>query len=132
MMRVETLLLVDDDIDDQQIFAEALETVNSSINLVVASNGLEALHKLNSPGFLKPDMIFLDLNMPMMNGKEFLEEIKKTDHLENIPVIIYTTSSRPEDREQSLSLGATEFLVKPINYRLLCEQLKSILVDGAA
>jgi CheY-like chemotaxis protein len=126
-MRVEILLLVDDDIDDQQIFAEALETVDPGINLVVASNGLEALHKLNAPGSVRPDMIFLDLNMPMMNGKEFLEEVKKTEHLENIPVIIYTTSSRPEDREQSLSLGATDFLVKPINYKLLCEQLKGIL-----
>jgi CheY-like chemotaxis protein len=72
-------------------------------------------------------MIFLDLNMPMMNGKEFLQELKKTESFGQIPVIIYTTSSRPEDREQSLQLGASDFLVKPNNYRSLCEQLKSIL-----
>ena len=119
------LLLVDDDIDDQQIFAEALETVDPSIKLLVASNGLEALHKLNTPDAVQPDMIFLDLNMPMMNGKEFLQELKKTNGY--IPVIIYTTSSRPEDRDQSMGLGATNFLVKPNNYRSLCDQLREII-----
>jgi CheY-like chemotaxis protein len=127
MNPIDVLLLVDDDIDDQQIFAEALETVDPSIQLVVASNGLEALHKLNTPDSLQPDMIFLDLNMPMMNGKEFLQELKKTNGFSQIPVIIYTTSSRPEDREQSLTLGATDFLVKPNNYKSLCEQLKEII-----
>ena len=127
MITIDVLLLVDDDIDDQQIFAEALETVDPSIKLLVASNGLEALHKLNTPDSAQPDMIFLDLNMPMMNGKEFLQELKKTESFVNIPVIIYTTSSRPEDREQSLDLGAADFLVKPNNYRSLCEQLKEII-----
>lgn len=127
MNPIDILLLVDDDIDDQQIFAEALETVDPSIKLMVASNGLEALHKLNTPGSLHPDMIFLDLNMPMMNGKEFLQELKKTNGFSEIPVIIYTTSSRPEDREQSITLGATDFIVKPNNYRSLCEQLKEII-----
>ena len=130
MNRIDVLLLVDDDIDDQQIFAEALQTVGPSIKLEVASNGLEALHKLNSTETFQPDMIFLDLNMPMMNGKEFLKELKKNDGFSLIPVIIYTTSSRPEDREQSLNLGATDFLVKPNNYRSLCEQLKGIIEGG--
>jgi CheY-like chemotaxis protein len=127
MILIDTLLLVDDDIDDQQIFTEALETVDPSIKLIIASNGLEALQLLNTPGSILPDMIFLDLNMPMMNGKEFLRELKKTEGFDKIPVIIYTTSSRPEDREQSLNLGAADFLVKPNNYRSLCEQLKNIL-----
>lgn len=127
MNRIDVLLLVDDDIDDQQIFAEALGTVDPSIKLVVASNGLEAMHKLNTTDSMQPDMIFLDLNMPMMNGKEFLQELKKTESFGHIPVIIYSTSSRPEDREQSLSLGATDFLVKPNNYKSLCEQLRVII-----
>jgi CheY-like chemotaxis protein len=127
MKPIDVLLLVDDDIDDQQIFAEALQTIGPAIKLEVASNGLEALDKLNSPDALQPDMIFLDLNMPMMNGKEFLKELKNHDGLSQIPVIIYTTSSRPEDREQSLHLGATDFLVKPNNYRSLCEQLSGII-----
>jgi CheY-like chemotaxis protein len=123
------LLLVDDDIDDQQIFLEALDHVAPGIKVITASNGLEALHKLNTPGAVYPDLIFLDLNMPMMNGKELLEELKRTESFAEIPVIIYTTSSRAEDREESMQLGATNYLVKPQNFNDLCEQLRSALKD---
>jgi CheY-like chemotaxis protein len=127
MSTIGFLLLVDDDQDDQQIFLEALKHVAPSVKVATASNGLEALHKLNTPGAIHPDLIFLDLNMPMMNGKELLEELKKTESFSNIPVIIYTTSSRVEDREESIELGASSYLVKPHNFNDLCEQLRATL-----
>jgi CheY-like chemotaxis protein len=127
MSTIGFLLLVDDDMDDQQIFLEALKHVAPSIEVATASNGLEALHKLNTPGAVQPDLIFLDLNMPMMNGKELLEELKKTGTFSHIPVIIYTTSSRVEDREESIQLGAYSYLVKPHNFNDLCEQLRNTL-----
>jgi CheY-like chemotaxis protein len=129
MSTIGFLLLVDDDIDDQQIFLEALNTVAPEVKVVTASNGLEALHKLNTPGAPYPDLIFLDLNMPMMNGKELLEELKKTESFAEIPVIIYTTSSRAEDRDESMQLGAANYLVKPQSFNDLCEQLRSTLKD---
>ena len=121
------ILLIDDDIDDQEFFLEAVKEVNPNITCHLAGSCDEGLEFLNNSSVL-PDYIFLDLNMPMMNGKEFLQELKKTESFGHIPVIIYTTSSRPEDREQSLSLGATDFLVKPNNYKSFCEQLKTILI----
>ncbi len=127
MQRIKSILLVDDDVDDQHIFLEALKNLRPDINLSLACNGLEALHKLNTPESKQPDIIFLDLNMPMMNGKEFLEELKKTNSFSHIPVIIYTTSSRNEDRETTLALGARDFLVKPHNYSELVEQLKKVI-----
>jgi CheY-like chemotaxis protein len=127
MSPISYLLLVDDDQDDQQIFAEALENVAPEIQIITASNGLEAMHKLNTPKAKQPDIIFLDLNMPMMNGKEFLEELKKTKSFSHIPVVIYTTSSRREDEEDTLALGAAHFLVKPHDYSELCRQIKQVL-----
>lgn len=127
MQRIKSILLVDDDVDDQHIFQEALKNLRPDINLHLACNGLEALHKLNTPESKQPDIIFLDLNMPMMNGKEFLEELKKTNSFSHIPVIIYTTSSRNEDRDTTLALGARDFLVKAHNYTELVEQLQKVI-----
>lgn len=117
-------LLIDDDLDDQEIFALALQQVNPELKCVSATSAHEALAKLALPSPL-PAYIFLDLNMPRMNGKECLREIKKMSHLQDIPVIIYSTSSLRNDVVETLRLGASEFITKPFSMPELVAVLRS-------
>lgn len=107
-----TCFLIDDDIDDQEIFTLVLKSVNPSISCVVANDGIEAVSKLKKEETFNPDYIFLDLNMPRMDGKECLQEIKKIDRLRQIPVIIYSTSSEQQDIVETRNLGAADYLEK--------------------
>jgi CheY-like chemotaxis protein len=120
-----TIFLIDDDSDDREIFALALEELFPSFTCVTAKNGVEALEKLMS-GDVKPDYIFLDLNMPRMNGRQCLAEIKKESALGKIPVIIYSTSSESAHKEQMISMGASAFVTKPPVIPELIASLKDV------
>jgi CheY-like chemotaxis protein len=127
-MTNKTILLVDDDPDDQLIFTDALNEVNNQFNCFVASNGQEALARLqNMP---EPMLIFLDLNMPVMNGFEFLMQIKESRH-KQIPVVIYTTSDHPRDKKESLENGAYMFFTKTADFKMLKIKLQEILSELA-
>jgi len=126
MLQNQLLFLVDDDIDDHEIFKSALEKVDEDVELLTATNGYEALNLLSVADKL-PDYIFVDLNMPRMGGLQFLKEIKKTNKLENIPVIIYTTSSNPIDVARTKELGAVSFITKPSRFSELCGILRSLI-----
>lgn len=102
----------------------ALKAINSSTKIVYAFDGVEALEKLRNGELESVDFIFLDLNMPRMNGKQFLAEIKKDPVLKNIPVIIYSTSSDSHDREEAERLGAKAFLTKPPYFSQLTQLLQ--------
>jgi CheY-like chemotaxis protein len=120
-------LLVDDDPDDQEIFQIALDEIDPGIKLVVANNGIEALQLLKKDPSYIPDFIFLDINMPKMNGIQCLPEIRKFGHLENVPIIMYSTSSDINIINNTKKLGATEFLVKPTGLRSLVKNLEGFL-----
>lgn len=109
--------LIDDDADDQEIFLSVLEGITPSVQCVTASNGQEALKKLTAEK-IKPDLIFLDLNMPLMNGRQFLKACHLLASCKEIPVIILTTSSDAKSREESLQLGARDYITKPDKYSL--------------
>jgi len=120
------ILLVDDDADDQLFFVDAIKEIEPAIDCGLANNGLEALEyleKIPPP----PYLIFLDLNMPLMNGFECLEELKKTEAYKKIPVIIFTTSSQPKDIEKTMLLGAKMYLTKPADFNSLKDKLIDIL-----
>ena len=87
---------------------------------------MEAMDKLNQD--FKPDFIFLDLNMPRMNGRQCLTELKKQPGLCNIPVVIYTTSSENRDREETLALGAAAFITKPSGIEELIQSLQNVFI----
>lgn len=125
-MAIQHILLVDDDADDQYVFKDALQNVAPSIIVDTAVDGIDALQKLSENRTL-PQLIFLDLNMPRMNGKGFLKEIKSSQTLQSIPVIVYSTSSNPTDIEETKALGAKQFITKPNSYNELCEVLTSAL-----
>ncbi|SHH24361.1 Response regulator receiver domain-containing protein [Chryseolinea serpens] len=119
-------MLIDDDQDDQEIFSMALEDINSDIQCVMASNGIAALEKLKAKKPLIPDYIFIDMNMPRMNGMECLQEIQKLDHLKDADVFMYSTSSDETMIEKSKALGAKDFIVKPPGLALLTEKLMQV------
>jgi CheY-like chemotaxis protein len=110
-----TCLLIDDDADDREICLSALENISSEIRNVTATNGADALEKLNSPE-LKPDIIFLDLNMPLMNGRQFLKEFSIHHSRRRIPVVILSTSADKKTMAETLQLGAVDFITKPDSY----------------
>lgn len=117
-----TILLVDDDPDDIEIFTDAIREIDQSITVITAHNGIDALRLLSSDILEKPDHIFLDINMPLMTGIECLEKIKKEHKLE-IPVTIYTTSKHYSEYNRCIQLGA-DFLQKPHDYTSLIVMLR--------
>jgi CheY-like chemotaxis protein len=123
---VKTLFLVDDDTDEHELFQEALHQVNDKVLLLTAINGLDAFDKLDAQAYPRPDVIFLDLNMPKMDGLQFLREIKGMPHYQAIPIHIYTTSSNPEHERNALSLGATSFITKPDSLQDLCRYISNV------
>lgn len=119
------VLIVDDDADDIELFGQAVAEIDASINCVEAYNGLEALKILKRNSWL-PDYIFLDINMPLMNGRKCLEEIKRDNAYNKIPIIIYSTTKDLKQIEECRKLGA-DFLTKPDNFQVLIESLTKIL-----
>lgn len=112
-MRTINLLLVDDDTDDYELFQMALDLITEfRFNISWSKNGLEAMEHLNNQ-ITKPDLIVMDLNMPLKNGFQTLSEIKSTKNLSHIPVHIFTTSTDHVDTCKQL--GCTGYFRKPIN-----------------
>jgi CheY-like chemotaxis protein len=122
-----TILYADDDADDCDLVVEALEIIDPRINCVMATDGLEALRILTDEEQKLPDYIFLDVNMPVMNGKSCLMELKKDDRLREIPVVIYSTTQDKEEIRELYAMGASEFLKKPNSFNDLCLSLKAVI-----
>lgn len=121
------VFLIDDDTDDQEIFSLAISKAHGEAACVFANDGIEALDILkNDPGFM-PDYIFIDMNMPKMNGQQCLEQIKKIERIKHVPVYIYSTSADPESIKENKRLGAIDFIVKPSSLTELTNILKNII-----
>jgi CheY-like chemotaxis protein len=124
------VLIIDDDTEDRELFHEAIGEVDSSIKCYTAKDGKEALSMMTRELVVLPDYIFLDINMPVMNGRECLTEIKKNSKLRAIPVIMYSTTSDTNEIRGYYTLGAHDFLIKPHNFKKLVEALNSIIVKN--
>jgi CheY-like chemotaxis protein len=120
------ILLVEDDEVDLMSVQRALKDLNVTNRLVHARDGEEGLAVLNDPGLQKPAIILLDINMPRMNGIEFLRAIKKDPGLKQIPVVMLTTSRAEAERFETFSLGAAGYMIKPIEYRQFVEVMRAI------
>jgi CheY-like chemotaxis protein len=110
------ILYADDDIDDLRFVEQAFSESMLNIELVTVKDGVKAIDYLNSLSILDPNpcLIILDINMPKLNGKEALQEIRKMDRFENIPVVLFTTSSLEQDRSFAIQYKAG-FVTKPLN-----------------
>jgi DNA-binding response OmpR family regulator len=104
----------------------SLKELKVSNRLVIANNGKEALFYLNDEKYQKPAIILLDMNMPKMNGLEFLEIVKNDDELKKIPVIVLSTSKADSDRIDSFNLGIAGYMVKPMDYKKFVDVIKTI------
>jgi CheY-like chemotaxis protein len=121
---IKSILFVDDDQDDKFFFATALEEVNPDVKLATASDGSEALAKLEH---LKPDLILLDLAMPGMNGIRFLKEAKKQKKVRDAKVIIYTADLSIFQEHELLKLGAHEVCIKPVDFDSTVARIRRLL-----
>lgn len=121
------LLLIDDDTDDTEMFREAIEAIDEKIICYSETNGRKALEKLESKKIENPDVIFLDINMPIMGGWECLSILQSSEAYKNIPVIMYSTSSVYEDKEKAQQMGAVSFITKPIYFKSLKEILEAVV-----
>ena len=120
---------IDDDTDDQEIFGMAISEVIPGVSCLFANDGIEALDRLSDPAFC-PSCIFIDRNMPRMNGKECLVEIGKIERLKKVPVFIYSTSWDHTLIEECKELGAADFIVKPPGLKALTDRLQQIIYDN--
>lgn len=119
-------MIIDDDIDDIDMFCDAVAVIDPNASCIRVRNGEEALNKLHETDIL-PNYVFLDLNMPRMNGIECLTKLKIDTILKSIPVVILTTSSAQKDIDQTDKLGAIMFITKPIEYRTLIAKISSAI-----
>ena len=127
MSRKRVFFIVDDDVDDQDLFIEAVHEIDESIICFSASDCEEALELLKGGTIGLPDIIFLDLNLPRINGKQCLVALKEDARLQRIPVIIYSTSSEKREIDEVARLGAVHFLTKPNRFVELCNALSYVI-----
>ncbi len=120
------ILLVEDDQVDVMTVKRALNDIRVTNPLVNPENGEEALKYLRDPESKKPCIILLDLNMPIMNGIEFLQVVKHDAALRRIPVVVLTTSEEQQDKVNSFDLGVAGYMAKPVDYRQFVEVMRTI------
>ncbi|WP_010229617.1 response regulator [Gillisia marina] len=125
MIKEFKILLVEDDSIEIMKLRRTLDSLNLPHDIVEAGNGKEALEALEESDYL-PDLILLDLNMPHMNGIEFLEHLKSDDILKLIPTVILTTSEDHKDILTCYRLGISGYITKPTKYTDYLEKLKSL------
>ncbi|MBP7934731.1 MAG: response regulator [Phycisphaerae bacterium] len=126
MRSTKPILLVEDDEVDQMTIQRALKEIHVTNRLDIVGNGEEAIAFLRDPAQDRPGIILLDLNMPRMNGVEFLRAVKADTTLRGIPVIVLTSSREEQDRVESFNLSVAGYMVKPVDYRQFVEVVRTI------
>lgn len=125
------VLCVDDDPDDRELIRNAIFKVDSSYTVTYATNGKEALQYLMRAAETElPCLVILDINMPVMDGKQTLVEIKKNRKLKELPIVMFTTSSHPGDLSFCKLHGA-EFVTKPANFNQITREAEKLLLHCA-
>jgi CheY-like chemotaxis protein len=118
------VFLADDDPEDIDLFESALKEISSTIKITIARDGRELLEFVR---IVTPDMIFLDINMPCMNGLDCLSELRRLTYLRDVPIIMYSTGTKAEHIEQSYALGANRYIKKPVYFASIKEQLSQVV-----
>lgn len=131
--RTVTILMADDDEDDRLLTRDALTESRVLNDFHCVADGIELMKYLRREGLYRdeelyppPSLILLDLNMPRLDGRGALEQIKTDPHLRSIPVIILTTSKAEEDMLRAYDLGAASYITKPVTFDKLVELMKSL------
>jgi CheY-like chemotaxis protein len=126
MQDSEPILLVEDDTVDAMTVKRALRDLKVANPVAHVTDGEEALGHLKDPSKARPCLILLDINMPRMNGIEFLKAVKADTVLQHIPVVMLTTSTNDRDIIQSFHLSAAGYMIKPVDYKQFVETIRTI------
>lgn len=129
MTKSKPILLVEDDIVDTMTVKRAFKDLDISNDLIHVENGEEALKYLNDENNTKPVIILLDLNMPKMNGIEFLKVVHTNNLLNNIPIIVLTTSRAESDIAESFKYGASGYVIKYTDYEKSVKTIEAIVLN---
>lgn len=121
------IALADDDEDDRLLFKDAIDELKIKTKLSLFINGKELMDYLTLPNVILPEIIFLDLNMPVKNGMQCLKEIRENAHLDTISVAIYSTSSSEKDIEETFINGANVYINKPNKFCDLKDAIERVL-----
>lgn len=127
-MLYKNILLIDDDSDDTDVFIEAIISLDKNISCLAETNPIKALEFLKSTEIL-PDLIFLDYNIPVLNGSEFIEKMRAVEELQPIPVIVYSSYSENAAEQLSIIHDTERYITKPNSFKELTAVLKSILEE---
>ena len=125
MLANKNILLLEDDVVDVMTIKRAIKQLSISNKLLVKENGVEGVEYLENCDAL-PGIIFLDINMPKMNGIEFLEIIKKNKDWAQIPIVVLTTSKDQQDKFATFSKGISGYMVKPVDYPQFKDMISTI------
>lgn len=126
-MKTNNIIIVDDDLDDREILRDAFLMSAEDAQFLLLENGDQLLEYLSAiPASATPSLIMLDLNMPGIDGRETLRAIKLNKHLPHLPVVVFTTSSSPKDKQIAYEAGASCFVTKPDTFNKLVELTNSI------
>jgi CheY-like chemotaxis protein len=121
------VLCVDDDPDDRELIRNAIFNIDPSYTVAHATNGKEALQYLTRAKENElPCLVIMDINMPVMDGKQALTEIKKDKKLSQVPVVVFTTSSHPADLNFCRQFGV-ELITKPANFKQITQEAERLL-----
>ncbi|HEX2922286.1 MAG TPA: response regulator [Bacteroidales bacterium] len=121
------IILADDDEDDRTFFKEALQEMKVKTRVTLVNDGIQLMNYLNQPGNSLPNVVFLDLNMPLKNGMDCLIEIRKNKRLKDLAVAIYSTSSSEEYIEEAFVKGANIYIKKPDDFNILKVILEQVI-----
>jgi DNA-binding response OmpR family regulator len=126
-LEIMNIILADDDADDRMLFEDAIDEIVVKTNLSLFNDGKDLMEHLLQPGISLPEIVFLDLNMPIKNGMECLKEIRKSESLKNLCVAIYSTSSSEQDIEDTFVNGANIYINKPNSFKELKKAIERVL-----
>lgn len=120
------VILADDDKEDQELFEQAIDETGVNTELTVVDNGKELVDNLKDPEVENPDIIFMDINMPVKDGKQALKEIKQDEELKNIPTVMLSTSGSAKEVKETFDAGASLYIAKPNSFKSFILLLKNV------
>lgn len=127
MDTVKNVLLADDNKSEHIFFAHCLKFINKAINLHFVSGGVALMNYLKDPATPLPDILFLDVNMPVKNGKQCLAELRADERFDQMPIVMYSTSDAQSDTDETFILGADLYVRKPVEIEDLVSLLRAVL-----